>query len=76
MVWLEEEINRENRLEKEGEAEEQRRRERKRRERLRNNYFSAKQWNALPDFFRTGFFADFKGAVSRLLRMLAFDRCK
>ena len=23
------------------------------------SYFSAKQWNALPDFFRTTFFADF-----------------
>ena len=24
------------------------------------SYFSAKQWNALPDFFRTSFYADFK----------------
>ena len=24
------------------------------------SYFSVKQWNALPDFFRTSFFADFK----------------
>ena len=27
------------------------------------NYFSAKQWNALPDFFRTSFFADFKTKI-------------
>ena len=39
MVWLKEEINRENRLEKEGEVEEQRRRERERRERLRTTTF-------------------------------------
>ena len=24
------------------------------------SYFSAKQWNTLPDFFRTSIFADFK----------------
>ena len=24
------------------------------------SYFSAKQWNAMSDFFRTSFFADFK----------------
>ena len=28
-----------------------------------NFYFSAKQWNALPDFFRTSFFADFKTKI-------------
>ena len=27
------------------------------------SYFSAKQWNALPDFFRTSFFADFKTKI-------------
>ena len=28
-----------------------------------SSYFSAKQWNALPDFFRTSFFADFKTKI-------------
>ena len=27
------------------------------------SYFSAKQWNALPDFFSTSFFADFKTKI-------------
>ena len=27
------------------------------------SYFSAKQWNALPDFFHTSFFADFKTKI-------------
>ena len=27
------------------------------------SYFSVKQWNALPDFFRTSFFADFKTKI-------------
>ena len=27
------------------------------------SYFSAKQWNALPYFFRTSFFADFKTKI-------------
>ena len=27
------------------------------------SYFSAKQWNALPDFFRTTFFSDFKTKI-------------
>ena len=27
------------------------------------SYFSAKQWNALPDFFRTSFFAEFKAKI-------------
>ena len=27
------------------------------------SYFSAKQWNASPGFFRTSFFADFKTKI-------------
>ena len=27
------------------------------------SFFSAKQWNALPNFFRTSFFADFKTKI-------------
>ena len=27
------------------------------------SYFSVKQWNALPDFFRSSFFADFKTKI-------------
>ena len=27
------------------------------------SYFSAKQWNAVPDFFRITFFADFKTKI-------------